>query len=96
MTEAPPALPLDDETAAALTLFNAYVQADREQRKHQKKLTKAQRTKEEAAAAVRKMEAGQASSAERAEVEAAYRDAVDTLKRLRGGTDGAEPGHRST
>lgn len=91
MAEAPPAPPLDDETAAALTRFNAYLEADRERRRHEQALAKAERAKDEAAAAVRNLNSGQASADERAAAEAAYRQAADALKRLRDGTSQEEP-----
>ena len=91
MAEAPAAPPLDDETAAALTRFNAYVEADRERRRHEQALAKAERVKDEAAAAVRNLNSGQASADEKAAAEAAYREAADALKRLRDGTSQEEP-----
>lgn len=91
MAEALAAPPLDDETAAALTRFNAYVEADRERRRHEQALAKAERVKDEAAAAVRNLNSGQASADERAAAEAAYREAADALKRLRDGTGQTEP-----
>ncbi len=86
MAEAMPAPTLDDETAAALTLFNTYVEADRERRKREQALTKAERAKDDAAAAVRSLDSSQASAAEKTAAEAAYREAAETLKRLRDGT----------
>ena len=83
--------PLDDETAAAPTQFNAYVEADRERRRHEQALAKTERVKDEAAAAVRNLNSGQASSDEKAAAEAAYREAADVLKRLRDGTSQTEP-----
>ena len=53
-TDAAPAPALDDETAAALTLYNEYVQADRERTQREKRVKKAERAKDEAAAAVKK------------------------------------------
>ena len=91
MTEAPPAPPLDDETAAALTRFNTYVEADRERQQREKALAKAERVKDEAAAAVRNLDSSRASAEEKAAAEAAYREAVDTLKRLRDGTGEEQP-----
>lgn len=84
-TAAPRRPPLDDETAAALTLFNTYLVADREQRAHERAVRKAERAKDEAAAAVRGLSDAKASAAESAEAETAYREAVETLRRLRGG-----------
>ena len=91
MAEVPAAPPLDDETAAALTRFNAYVEADRERQRRERALAKAERVKDEAAAAVRNLNSGQTSSDEKAAAEAAYREAADALKRLRDGTGQTEP-----
>ena len=78
---------LDDETTAALTLFNEYVVADRERTQREKRIKKAERAKDEAAAAVKKL--GEKGGAEaKAEAEKAYREAADTWKALR---DGKEP-----
>ena len=53
MAETDTAPSLDDETTAALTLFNEYVDADRERTRREKRVKKAERAKDEAAAAVR-------------------------------------------
>ena len=91
MAETPSASPLDDETAAALTRFNAYVEADRERQQREKALAKAERAKDEAAAAVRNLDSSRASAEEKAAAEAAYREAADALKRLRDGTGEDQP-----
>lgn len=91
MADAPSAPPLDDETAAALTRFNAYVEADRERQQREKALAKAERVKDEAAAAVRNLDSSRASAEEKAAAEAAYREAADALKRLRDGTGKDQP-----
>ena len=90
-TKAPKESPLDDETSAALTLFNAYLVADREQQAHERALRKAEKAKDEAAAAIRKLNDRKAPAAETAEAEAKYREAAEALQRLRGG-DTAAPG----
>ena len=90
VTKAPKHQPLDDETAAALTLFNTYLVADREQQAHERALKRAERVKDEAAAAVRKLNDRKASATETAEAEAAYRGSVEALRRLRDG-DHAPP-----
>lgn len=77
---------LDDETTAALTLFNEYVEADRERTQREKKIKKAERTKDDAAAALKKLNDG-ASAEDKAQAEQAYRDAADRWKKLRGGED---------
>ncbi len=78
---------LDDETTAALTLFNEYVAADRERTQREKRLQKAERAKDDAAALVQKLSKG-GSSKERIEAEAAYLAAAEKWKALR---DGKEP-----
>ena len=89
MVDSPPARPVDDETAAALTLFNEYLNADREREQRARRLKKAERAKDEAAAAVRKLEGTDAAAETKAEAEGEYRKAADTWMRLR---DGKEPG----
>jgi len=78
---------LDDETTAALTLFNEYVAADRERTRREKRLQKAERAKDDAAALVKKLTKS-GSSKERTEAEAAYLAAAEKWKALR---DGKEP-----
>lgn len=78
---------LDDETTAALTLFNEYVAADRERTAREKRLKKAERAKDEAAALVKQL-SKKGASAERSEAEAAYRTAAEKWQALR---DGKEP-----
>jgi hypothetical protein len=84
MAETDTAPSLDDETTAALTLFNEYVDADRERTRREKRVKKAERAKDEAAAAVRKAnESG--SAKDKATAEAAYREAQDAFKKIRDG-----------
>lgn len=85
VTTAPKPQPLDDETAAALTLYNTYLIADREQRAHERALKKAAKAKDEAAAAVRKLNDRKAPAAEMAEAETKYREAAEALQHLRDG-----------
>lgn len=86
MPESDTAPKLDDETTAALTLFNEYVDADRERTLREKRIKKAERAKDEAAATVKKL--GERGSAEeKAEAEQAYRNAADRWKKLRDGED---------
>jgi S-DNA-T family DNA segregation ATPase FtsK/SpoIIIE len=87
MPESDTAPKLDDETTAALTLFNEYVEADRERTQREKRIKKAERAKDEAAALVKKLNE-RGSAEEKAEAEAAYRVAADRWKKLR---DGEEP-----
>ena len=76
---------LDEATASALTLFNTYLIADREQQAHERAVRQAEKAKDEAAAKVRKLHERKASGADTAAAEAAYREALDTLRRLRDG-----------
>ena len=80
---------IDEETAAALTLYNTYLAADREQQAHERALRKAEKAKDEAAAAVRKLNDRKAPASETAEAETKYRDAVAALQRLRDGDTAA-------
>ncbi|MEZ5245565.1 MAG: hypothetical protein R2707_10740 [Acidimicrobiales bacterium] len=90
MPESDTAPKLDDETSAALTLFNEYVEADRERTNREKRIKKAERAKDEAAAVVKKLNE-RGSATEKAEAEAAYRDAADRWKKLRDGEEPDEP-----
>lgn len=87
MAEPDTAPALDDETTAALTLFNEYVDADRERTRREKRIKKAERAKDDAAARVKKL-AERGSAEEKAEAEAAYREASEAWKQIR---DGKEP-----
>ena len=95
-TQAPKHPPLDEETAAALTLFNTYLVADREQQAHERALKKAEKAKDDAAAAVRKLNERKASASETAAAETKYRDAVEALQRLRDGGTAAPEGDDDT
>ena len=86
---------LDDETTAALTLFNEYVAADRERTQRVKRVKKAERAKDEAAALVKKLAKG-GSSKKRAEAEAAYRAAAERWTALRDGKEPPEPPRDTT
>ena len=90
MAETDTAPALDDETSAALTLFNEYVDADRERPRREKRIKKAERAKDEAAARVKKLSGG-GSAEEKAEAEAAYREASEAWKKIRDGEEPAEP-----
>lgn len=87
MAETTTAPALDDETHAALTLYNEYVKADRERSQREKRVKKAERAKEEAAALVKKLSAS-GSAEEKAAADAAYREANDAWRKQR---DGEEP-----
>ena len=89
-TRSPKQRPIDDETAAALTLYNTYLVADREQQAQERALKKAEKAKDDAAAAVRKLNDREAPASEISEAEAAYRQAAEALRHLRDG-DRADP-----
>ena len=89
VTAVPKHQSLDDETAAALTLYNTYLVADREQQAHERALKKAEKAKDDAAAAVRKLNDRKAPAAETAEAEANYRKAAAAFQRLRDGDTSA-------
>ena len=84
-TIASPQPPLDEGTAAALTLYNTYLVADREQQARERAVRKAEKAKDEAAAALRKLNERKAPAEETAAADAAYREAVEALKRARNG-----------
>jgi len=69
---------VDDETRAALLLFNERVEAAAAHERGVKRIAKAVRAKDEAAAVVRKV--GNASKETKEEAEAAYKDAVEQLR----------------
>ncbi len=81
---------VDADTAAALTLYNTYLEADREQQAHERAVRKAEKAKDEAAAVVRKLNELKTPAAETAAAEAEYRKAVETLRRVRDGESPAE------
>lgn len=95
MAETDTAPALDDETSAALTLFNEYVDADRERTRREKRIKKAERAKDEAAARVKKLASG-GSAEEKAEAEAAYREASEAWKKIRDGEEPAAPEAKAT
>ena len=68
---------VDDETRAALLLFNERVEASAAKARGAKRVAKAERAKDEAAAVVRKLGENPGASAEdKANAEAAYKEAV--------------------
>lgn len=95
MAETDTAPALDDETSAALTLFNEYVDADRERTRREKRIKKAERAKDEAAARVKNLSSG-GSAEEKAEAEAAYREASEAWKKIRDGEEPAETEAKAT
>ncbi len=71
-------IPLDNETRTALLLFNERLEASALQERAAKRVAKAERTKEAAAATVRKLGGDRDATAEqKAEAEAAYKEAVE-------------------
>lgn len=85
MTTEPKQRPLDDDTKAALTLFNTYLEADRERQAAERALRKAEKAKDDAAAAVRRLNERKAPSERIAEAEQRYRDSLEALRRLQEG-----------
>lgn len=74
--------PLDEETVAALTLFNTYMKADRERTQHKQKIRKAENLKKNIAAKIRKLQENKGSTEELEKAKTAYREAVEDLNRL--------------
>ncbi len=83
----PSAPQLDDETTAALTLFNEYVVADRERARRERRIKKAERAKDEAAAEIKKIDERGGNTDDKAKAETTYREALEMWKRLRDGED---------
>ena len=72
---------VDDETRAALLLFNERVEASAADERAKKRIRKAERAKDEAAARVRKLtDDPDATAEQRAEAEAAYKEASDNFQ----------------
>ena len=87
-----PAAPLtgeitvDDETAAALAMFNARLAQQAEAERAQRRVDKATREKDQAAARVRALESDtKATADERAEAAAAYKASLEALERIKKG-----------
>lgn len=77
-------IPLDNDTRAALLLFNERLEATALRERGEKRVAKAERAKEQAAATVRKLsEDSNATAEEKAEAEAAYKAAVDEYNVIR-------------
>ena len=75
---------VDDETRAALLLFNERVEASAAEERAAKRVAKAERAKDEAAAVVRKLADNPNASAEdKAEAETAYKAAVDNFQAIK-------------
>ncbi|MFT7473988.1 MAG: hypothetical protein ACI81L_000904 [Verrucomicrobiales bacterium] len=71
---------VDDETRAALLLFNERVEANAAAERGAKRLAKAERAKDEAVAAVRKN--ANASAEDQAAAEATYKAAVENFQAI--------------
>ena len=72
---------VDDETRAALLLFNERVEANAAAERAKKRIGKAERAKDEAAARVRKLnEDPDATAEQKTEAEAAYKEASDNFQ----------------
>ena len=72
---------VDDETRAALLLFNERVEATAAAERGKKRIAKAERAKDQAAATVRKVNNDPDATAEqKAEAEAAYKEASDNFQ----------------
>ncbi len=85
-------IPVDDETRAALLLFNERLEASAAADRAAKRIAKAERAKTEAAAAVRKVgDNPNASAEEKAEAEARYKEAVDAFNTIRDNPDAEMP-----
>lgn len=75
---------VDDETRAALLLFNERVEATAAQERGAKRLAKAERAKDEAAATVRKLnDDPNAKAEEKSAAEAAYKEAVASYNTIK-------------
>lgn len=85
-------LTIDDDTAKALALFNTRLAAQAAQEKADRRVQKAGKAKDDAAAKVRALEADTKASAEaRAEAAAAYRAAIEAWERARRGAPDPAP-----
>ncbi|MGI9607132.1 MAG: hypothetical protein ACR2P0_13425 [Acidimicrobiales bacterium] len=83
-------IPVDDETRAALLLFNERVEASASKERAAKRLAKAERAKDEAAARVRSLENDSSATAEaKAEAQELYKAALDNLQTVTENPDAA-------
>jgi hypothetical protein len=81
---------LDDETRNALILFNARLVAQDELEREKRRVDKAAKAKDEAAAKVRELEANpKATAQQKSEAQAAYLSALDALNRAKAGEPAA-------
>lgn len=85
-------IPVDDDTRAALLLFNERLEASAAVERAAKRVSKAERAKNEAANRVRKVgEDPNATPEAKAEAEAAYKDAVAAYTAIKENPDAEEP-----
>ncbi|HUP73789.1 MAG TPA: hypothetical protein VM282_12175 [Acidimicrobiales bacterium] len=81
---------LDDETRNALILFNARLVAQDELEREKRRVEKAAKAKDEAAATVRQLESNPKATAEqKSEAQAAYLASLDALNRAKAGEPAA-------
>jgi hypothetical protein len=95
------AIGVDPETAAALALFNTRLSQQAEGERAQRRIDKATREKDQAAARVRALEKDTKATAEqRADAAAAYKAALEAIERAKNGDasrpDGAGSGETPT
>ena len=77
---------LDDDTRNALILFNARLVAQEELEREKRRVDKASKAKDEAAATVRRLEGDPKATAEqKSEAQAAYLASLDALNRAKSG-----------
>ena len=82
---------LDDETRNALILFNARLVAQEESEREKRRVEKASKAKDDAAAKVRDLENNpKATSEQKSEAQAAYLASLDALNRAKAGEPIAE------
>ena len=87
---------LDDETRNALILFNARLVAQDELEREKRRVDKAAKAKDEAAAKVRELENNPKATAEqKSEAQAAYLASLDALNRAKAGEPIAGDSHRA-
>ena len=82
---------LDDDTRNALILFNARLVAQEELEREKRRVDKASKAKDEAAATVRRLESDPKATAEqKSEAQAAYLASLDALNRAKAGEPAAD------
>ncbi|NNC79785.1 MAG: hypothetical protein HKN94_06480 [Acidimicrobiales bacterium] len=84
-------IPVDDETRAALLLFNQRLEESAAEARAAKRIAKAERAKDEAASRVRNVgNDSNATAEQKAEAETAYKAAVDEFQRIKENPEPAE------